>query len=65
MTPEEYVRDCCNPAEPPGAQFCQVSEYATGQGWSKEQIQEAWVRIMDLHDANAVIFPFPKTPRYI
>jgi hypothetical protein len=65
MTPEEYVNQCLLPSEPVGFQYCRVLEDALRQGWNEDQIRQARDLIMQRHEANAIIFPFPKRPRYV
>lgn len=64
MTPEEYVRDLCNPADLPGLLFIQVDEDARLHGWSLAFTQEVKA-LVEARYKNGARFPFPRKVRYV
>ena len=64
MTPEEYVRELCNPGDLVGLQFCQVDQDARLHGWDPEFVRRIKQLIEERHK-NGLTFPFPKKPRYV
>jgi len=64
MTPEEYVSELCNPADPVGAQLIQVNLDAGLHGWSVEYTERV-KQLIEERQKNGARFPFPKKPRYV
>jgi hypothetical protein len=64
MTPEEYVRDLCNPGDPVGLQFIQVDEDARLHGWDLTFVRQVKA-LLEARQKNGAVFAFPKKVRYV
>jgi hypothetical protein len=64
MTPEEYVRDLCNPGDLVGALFIQVDEDARLHGWDPAFVQQVKA-LLESRQKNGAVFLFPKKVRYV
>jgi hypothetical protein len=66
MTPEEYVRDLCDPGVLVGALYVQAEEDARLHGWNQEFLDAVKRLIMERYKENAKTrLVFPKKPRYL
>jgi hypothetical protein len=64
ILPAEYVRDCCQPGDPAGAQIAQMKREAPALGWDIVKIQEAEDLIIS-RATTGDVFPFPRRVRYV
>lgn len=66
MTPQEYFNEVlCDPGIIVGYQFCMIDEAARKYEWTLDQVSALKMMVENRYKDNAVIFPFPKTVRYV
>jgi hypothetical protein len=65
MTPEEYLKNCCDPGQPVGALWCQIEEDKNRQGWTMDQVTALKHAVLKRYNEGCR-FPFPKEKvRYV
>jgi hypothetical protein len=65
MTPEEYLKNCCDPAVLPGYTCCCIDRDAKVNGWTLNQIVDLKNTVEARYRENDNRFVFPRKPRYV
>lgn len=64
MTPEEYLKSCCDPGVPVGYTCCLIDKDAKENGWTLDQVA-ALKYAVEKKYRESVWFQFPRKVRYI
>jgi hypothetical protein len=65
MTPEDYLKFCCDPSVPVGYTFCCIERDAKENGWTLNQIIDLKNTVEARYKENETVFIFPRKVRYV
>lgn len=65
MTPEKYLKECLDLTLPVGYNCCQIDQDAVENNWTIDQVVALKQTVEKKYRENAVVFPFPRVPRYV